>query len=173
MSNLELLERGEIVRKHLDRYGKKLDENAFSSQMKFITSKRDSFKPSYLTLLCEELLLMTDYEKRITDKLKGMPQSQNLFLMEIFKRLDTLFGEEYVGTLFGLLYSTRADLTEQELRDLVNISFGSTKTLPPPDNYAYPMTTTPLQLADFIYNCHILLKPQLVRRSTNRPDRIQ
>ena len=161
VSNLELLERGEIVRKHLDRYGKKLDENAFSSQMKFITSKRDSFKPSYLTLLCEELLLMTDYEKRITDKLKGMPQSQNLFLMEIFKRLDTLFGEQYVGTLFGLLYSTRADLTEQELRDLMNISFGSTKTLPPPDNYAYPMTTTPLQLADFIYNCHILLKPQL------------
>ena len=44
LSNLELLERSEIVRKHLDRFGKKLDEQAFSSQMKFITSKRDSFK---------------------------------------------------------------------------------------------------------------------------------
>ncbi|CAF4607539.1 unnamed protein product [Rotaria sp. Silwood1] len=161
ISNLELLERSEIVRKHLDRFGKKLDEQAFSSQMKFITSKRDSFKPSYLTLICEELLLMTDYEKKITEKLKAIPQRQYLFLLEIFKRLDTLFGETYVGTIFGLIYSVRQDLTEQELRDLINISFSSTKTLPPPDNYTYPITTTPLQLADFIYNCHILLKPQL------------
>ncbi|CAF3633220.1 unnamed protein product [Rotaria sordida] len=161
ISNLELLERSEIVRKHLDRFGKKLDEQAFSSQMKFITSKRDSFKPSYLTLICEELLLMTDYEKKITDKLKSIPQRQYLFLLEIFKRLDTLFGETYVATVFGLIYSARQDLTEQELRDLLNISFGSTKTLPPPENYTYPITTIPLQLADFIYNCHILLKPQL------------
>jgi len=160
-SNLELLERSEIVRKHLDRFGKKLDEQAFSSQMKFITSKRDSFKPSYLTLLCEELLLMTDYEKKITEKLKTIPQRQNLFLLDIFKRLDTLFSENYVATIFGLIYSARQDLTEQELRDLINISFGSIKTLPPPENFTYPMTTTPLQLADFIYNCHILLKPQL------------
>ncbi len=160
-SNLELLERSEIVRKHLDRFGKKLDEQAFSSQMKFITSKRDSFKPFYLTLLCEELLLMTDYEKKITEKLKTIPQRQNLFLLDIFKRLDTLFSENYVATIFGLIYSARQDLTEQELRDLINISFGSIKTLPPPENFTYPMTTTPLQLADFIYNCHILLKPQL------------
>ncbi len=161
ISNLELLERSEIVRKHLDRFGKKLDEQAFSSQMKFITSKRDSFKPSYLTLICEELLLMTDYEKKITEKLKTIPQRQNLFLLEIFKRLDTLFSETYVATIFGLIYSVRQDLTQEELRDLINISFGTIKTLPPPDNYTYPITTTPLQLADFIYNCHILLKPQL------------
>ncbi|CAF2533417.1 unnamed protein product [Rotaria sp. Silwood2] len=161
ISNLELLERSEIVRKHLDRFGKKLDEQAFSSQMKFITSKRDSFKPSYLTLICEELLLMTDYEKKITDKLKAIPQRQYLFLLEIFKRLDTLFGETYVATVFGLIYSARQDLSEQELRDLINIYFSTTKTLPPPENFTYPITTTPLQLADFIYNCHILLKPQL------------
>ena len=161
ISNLELLERSEIVRKHLDRFGKKLDEQAFSSQMKFITSKRDSFKPSYLTLLCEELLLMTDYEKKITEKLKSIPQRQNLFLLEIFKRLDNLFTETYVATAFGLILSARQDLTEQELRDLMNISYGTMKTLPPPDNFTYPITTTPLQLADFIYNCHILLKPQL------------
>lgn len=161
LSNLELLERSEIVRKHLDRFGKKLDEQAFSSQMKFITSKRDSFKPSYLTLICEELLLMTDYEKKITEKLKIIPQRQNLFLLDIFKRLELLFTETYVTTVFGLIYSTREDLTEQELRDLINISFGTNKTLPPPENFTYPMTTTPLQLADFIYNCHILLKPQL------------
>ncbi|CAF0781386.1 unnamed protein product [Adineta steineri] len=161
LTNLELLERSEIVRKHLDRFGKKLDEQAFSSQMKFITSKRDSFKPSYLTLICEELLLMTDYEKKITEKLKLIPQKQNLFLLEIFKRLDVLFGEKYVATVFGLIYLARQDLTEQELRDLMNISFGTVKTLPPPENYTYPITTTPLQLADFTYNCHILLKPQL------------
>lgn len=161
ISNLELLERSEIIRKHLDRFGKRLDEHAFSSQMKFITSKRDSFKPSYLTLICEELLLMTDYEKKITEKLKSIPQRQHLFLLEIFKRLETLFGETYVATIFGLLYSARQDLTEQELRDLVNISFGPKRTLPPPENYTYPITTTPLQLADFIHNCHILLKPQL------------
>jgi len=161
LSNLELLERSEIVRKHLDRFGKKLDEQAFSSQMKFITSKRDSFKPSYLTLICEELLLMTDYEKKITEKLKTIPQRQNLFLLEIFKRLDILFTETYVATVFGLIYSARQDLTEQELRDLINISFGTIKNLPPSDNFIYPITTTPLQLADFIYNCHILLKPQL------------
>jgi telomerase protein component 1 len=161
LSNLELLERSEIVRKHLDRFGKKLDEQAFSSQMKFITSKRDSFKPSYLTLICEELLLMTDYEKKITEKLKTIPQRQNLFLLEIFKRLDILFTETYVANVFGLIYSARQDLTEQELRDLINISFGTNKTLPPSDNFTYPITTTPLQLADFIYNCHILLKPQL------------
>jgi hypothetical protein len=161
ISTLELLERSEIVRKHLDRFGKKLDEQAFSSQMKFITSKRDSFKPSYLTLICEELLLMTDYEKKITEKLKAIPQRQNLFLLEIFKRLDILFGETYVSTVFGLIYSARQDLTEQELRDLINIFFGLTKTLPPSENFSYPITTTPLQLADFIYNCHILLKPQL------------
>lgn len=161
LSNLELLERSEIVRKHLDRYGKKLDEQAFSSQMKFITSKRDSFKPSYLTLICEELLLMTDYEKKITEKLKLIPQKQNLFLFDIFKRLELLFTETYVTTVFGLIYSARQDLTEQELRDLINISFSTNKTLPPPENYTYPITTTPLQLADFIYNCHILLKPQL------------
>ncbi len=161
LSNLELLERSEIVRKHLDRFGKKLDEQAFSSQMKYITSKRDSFKPSYLTLICEELLLMTDYEKKITEKLKTIPQRQNLFLLEIFKRLENLFTETYVATVFGLIYSSRQDLTEQELRDLINISYGTIKTLPPPENFTYPITTTPLQLADFIYNCHILLKPQL------------
>lgn len=161
ISNLELLERSEIVRKHLDRFGKKLDEQAFSSQMKFITSKRDSFKPSYLTLLCEELLLMTDYEKKITEKLKAIPQKQNLFLLEIFKRLENLFTETYVATAFGLIISARQDLDEQELRDLINISYGSIKALPPSDNFTYPITTTPLQLADFIYNCHILLKPQL------------
>ena len=161
ISNLELLERSEIVRKHLDRFGKKLDESAFSSQMKYITSKRDSFKPSYLTLLCEELLLMTDYEKKITDKLKTIPQRQHLFLLEIFKRLELLFGETYVATIFGLIYSVRQELTEQELHDLINISFSSTKSLPPPESYTYPITTAPLQLTDFIYNCHILLKPQL------------
>ncbi|CAF1250551.1 unnamed protein product [Rotaria magnacalcarata] len=160
ITNLEILERSEIVRKHLDRFGKKLDEHAFSSQMKFITGKRDSFKPSYLTLICEELLLMTDYEKKITEKLKAIPQRQHLFLLEIFKRLEILFGETYVATIFGLLYSARQDLTEQELRDLLNISFDSSRTLPPPENYTYPITTTSLQLADFIYNCHILLKPQ-------------
>jgi len=161
ISNLELLERSAIVRRHLDRFGKKLDEQAFSSQMKYITSKRDSFKPSYLTLLCEELLLMTDYEKKITEKLKSVPQRQNLFLMEIFKRLESLFGENYVTTAFGLIHSARQELTEQELRDLMNISFSSMTNLPPPDNYNYPISTTPLKLADFIYNCHILLKPQL------------
>lgn len=161
ISNLELLERSEIVRKYLDRFGKKLDENAFSSQMKYITSKRDSFKPSFLKLLCEELLLMTDYEKKITETLKSVPQRQNMFLIDIFKRLDSLFGEKYVGTAFGLIYLAKQDLTEQELRDLLNIAFSSKVTFPPPKDYKLPLTTTPLQLADFIYNCHALLKPQL------------
>ncbi|CAF4895526.1 unnamed protein product, partial [Rotaria socialis] len=66
---------------------------------------------------------MTDYEKKITEKLKAIPQRQHLFLLEIFKRLEILFGETYVATIFGLLYSARQDLTEQELRDLLNISF--------------------------------------------------
>ncbi|CAF0783335.1 unnamed protein product, partial [Didymodactylos carnosus] len=164
VTTLELLERSDIIRSQLDRFGKKLDEQAFSPQMRLITGKHDSFKPSYLTLICEELMLMVDYEAKITEKLKTIPQREKEFIIEIFIRLESLFDEWYVQLAFGLLYSAREDLNEDELRQMINISHSLKKeiTFPPVIKLVDDSEqTTPAQLADFLHNCHRLLKPQL------------
>lgn len=87
VSALSLEEREEIVRAHLSTYRKKLTPN----QMENLMNKRDSSKPLYLLIACEELRFCGLYGmdgSEIDKKIGGMPSTIPKLFADVLDRVE-------------------------------------------------------------------------------------
>ncbi|XP_064629950.1 telomerase protein component 1-like [Lineus longissimus] len=119
--SLELLDKQHVVRSHLSKHRKTLDESPFNNQMKLLVSKKEANVPLYLTLACEELRVFGVFEK-ISDKLKSMPHTVSQLLQVVLERLESDLGVDLVTMAMSLLTCARNGLMEHELHSLLSYS---------------------------------------------------
>ena len=120
IAELEILEKGEIIREHLNAYNKRLNENGFNNQMKFLTGKKDATNPLYLAIACEELRFHSHFET-LTDKLKEIPPKIVALIPYVMTRLETDYGASYVTSAFLFLLNSKDGLKDYELKELINL----------------------------------------------------
>lgn len=120
LTELEILEKSELIRQKLNVYNKRLDETGFNNQMKLITGKRDAINPLYLSLACEELRLHSNFDN-LNEKLKEIPHKLAALIPYTMERLESDYGSQYVSTAFLALVCSRDGLHENELKDIISL----------------------------------------------------
>eukprot|EP01130_Rhizamoeba_saxonica_P017056 TRINITY_DN8098_c0_g1_i1.p1 TRINITY_DN8098_c0_g1~~TRINITY_DN8098_c0_g1_i1.p1 ORF type:complete len:2262 (-),score=513.74 TRINITY_DN8098_c0_g1_i1:41-6826(-) len=113
-------EKRDIVRNTLAIYHKKLDERGMNTQMRVLLRKFDSSSPLYLTIACEELRVFGVYEK-VSERIKKLGTKIPSLFEEVIERLENDHGKELVQDSLTLIHSSRNGLTENELRDMIDV----------------------------------------------------
>ena len=103
-----------IVTERLMKFSKKLTPE----QMRILLSKKDSSRPLYLTVACEELRVFGVFEK-LTQRIVDFPNEIPKLFEQVLLRLETDYGKDLVQAFFALIASSRGGLTENELRDII------------------------------------------------------
>ena len=81
----------QLVRSVLAQHRKKLDESAFSNEMRVLVSKQDAGHPIYLRLACSELRALGVFE-RLGELLRDMASSLAGLLAQALARLEREYG---------------------------------------------------------------------------------
>eukprot|EP01130_Rhizamoeba_saxonica_P002249 TRINITY_DN12091_c0_g1_i1.p1 TRINITY_DN12091_c0_g1~~TRINITY_DN12091_c0_g1_i1.p1 ORF type:complete len:1481 (-),score=314.78 TRINITY_DN12091_c0_g1_i1:27-4469(-) len=111
---LSVDEQREIVTVKLQQYGKKLDEN----QMKNLLSKKESYKPLYLIVACEELRVFGVYEE-LGDRINIMADNVPELFEGVINRLTSDFDMHLVYKTLTYLTASRGGLLEIEILNLL------------------------------------------------------
>ena len=61
-----------LIRTHLARYRKRLDESSFNNQLSLLVNKRDAALPLNIVVACEEPRVAAPFES-LGDMLKSLP----------------------------------------------------------------------------------------------------
>ena len=118
LKGLDVFDKQELVQTLLARHHKKLDEGAFSGEMRVLLSKKEADNPLFLTLACEELRVFGIFEK-IGERVKKLSQTLPLLLQEILTRLEEDHGRETARQALSLIVCSRNGLDEEELGQLI------------------------------------------------------
>lgn len=114
MGPLEALERSLLVRHRLALYRKKLDESAFSNEMRMLTAKRDGGSPLYLVLACNELRVFGDFDG-MPAKLKEIAGSVPDLVNEVLSRVEDEIGLPIVRRALSIICISRDGVLESEM----------------------------------------------------------
>ena len=110
---LDPAKKSTIISNTLARYGKKLDQKCIRS----LVQKKDSYKPLYLVVACEELRVFGVFEK-LQEYISALPNSVPELFQVVLKRLEDDFGKQ-VERVLCLLYLSRGGLLESEILQLL------------------------------------------------------
>lgn len=105
-----------IVESRLRKHSKKLS----SSQMELLLKKKDSNRPLYLTVACEELRVFGVFEQ-LESRIKQMAENVPELFVEVLKRLEKDYGKQLVSSCLSILASARNGLTETECKSILGI----------------------------------------------------
>jgi telomerase protein component 1 len=114
VGEFEQADRRELVTQILWDYRKRLDE----TQLQILLSKPNSSNPLFLTVACEELRIVGEFE-RITDCVRGLPGDLTTLFGTMLTRIELDHGEELARSALALLAISRNGLLETELLDLL------------------------------------------------------
>ena len=118
LKGLDVFDKQELVQTLFSRYHKKLDEGAFSGEMRVLLSKKESDNPLFLKLACEELRVFGIFEK-IGERIKKISQTLPLLLQEIMSRLEDDHTRDVIRQALSLIVCSRDGLDEEELAGLI------------------------------------------------------
>lgn len=118
LKGLDVFDKQNLVQDLLSRHHKKLDEGAFSGEMRVLLSKKESDNPLFLKLACEELRVFGIFEK-IGERIKKISQTLPLLLQEILTRLEEDHSREVTKQALSLIICSRDGLNEEELAGMI------------------------------------------------------
>ena len=118
LKGMDVFDKQELVQTLFSRYHKKLDEGAFSGEMRVLLSKKESDNPLFLKLACEELRVFGIFEK-IGERIKKISQTLPLLLQEILTRLEDDHSRDTIKQALSLIVCSREGLDEEELAGLI------------------------------------------------------
>ena len=115
---LSYKERDLFVENLLQEHGKSLKTDAFDNQLRTLVSKRESGNPSYLKMLCLEMIKYGIFEQ-VSSHLLDLGESMSDLLHDILKRIEADIDPFIIKKFVQLLVaSNEFGLTEKQLNKM-------------------------------------------------------
>ena len=115
---LDLKERHLLAANYLQKYGKTLSEDAFDNQLNALIMKRESGNPTFLKVLCLELVKFGVFEK-VSSQIQELGESLDSLLKSVCQRVESDLSRKYLEKVIPILIvSSDYGISESHLMTL-------------------------------------------------------
>ena len=102
---LDLKERKLLSINYLKKYGKTLNEDAFDNQLNALIMKRESGNPTFLKMLCLEMVKFGVFEK-VSSHIQDLGESLDSLLKSVCKRVESDLSRKFLEKVIPILIVT-------------------------------------------------------------------